>query len=344
MPITITSVSTPDVFNTVGPTAALYGPPVGQLGTILNYPQDLGSSTKAHYVKFWIKTIKTTDIAASTEAAVAQFKSNSVGENLQNFGNFIQNFNINPPTTQSLAVIGLYMPDTVNAAYSADFDTLSLTNDLGLAIKGIQFAVDIASGISLSNPTGKMSQEAQRAAAYGGLMLADKIRGVSDNFAPAVASSLGYAINPQMQSIFRGVGFREFQLSFTFTPSSQDEAQTVNNIISTFRYHFAPDVLSAASSNRGLFFQPPSFFNVEFMFGTNENIYLPRYGDCVLTAMDVNFAPNGYAAHVDGAPVQTTLTLNFREIEIVTKSKLMSGSNPTGASGTYNDSSTSGLR
>ena len=55
--------------------------------------------------------------------------------------------------------------------------------------------------------------------------------------------------------------------------------------------------------------------------------FLPRYGDCVLTNIDVNYAPSGFAAHNDGAPVQTQLTLQFREIEVVTKDKLSEGFN-----------------
>jgi hypothetical protein len=40
---------------------------------------------------------------------------------------------------------------------------------------------------------------------------------------------------------------------------------------------------------------------------------------------DVNYSPNGWASHADGAPVQTTLTMNFKEIELVDRKKIESG-------------------
>jgi hypothetical protein len=85
--------------------------------------------------------------------------------------------------------------------------------------------------------------------------------------------------------------------------------------------------LSNAAS--GMFFIPPSLFNVEFMFGPEENQYLPRYGDCVLKDIDVNYAPNGFATHNDGSPVQIQLTLTFQEIEIITKEKILNGFSAT---------------
>jgi len=72
---------------------------------------------------------------------------------------------------------------------------------------------------------------------------------------------------------------------------------------------------------------PPSLFNVSFMSQGKENPYLPKYADCVLEDIEVNFAPNGFAAHTDGAPVQTTLTLSFRETEIVDRARLQKGFN-----------------
>jgi len=44
-----------------------------------------------------------------------------------------------------------------------------------------------------------------------------------------------------------------------------------------------------------------------------------------LENIDVNYAPNGFAAHTDGAPVQTTLNLQFKELEIVDRGRLQKG-------------------
>jgi hypothetical protein len=41
--------------------------------------------------------------------------------------------------------------------------------------------------------------------------------------------------------------------------------------------------------------------------------------------MEVNYAPNGWSSFESGAPVQTTLSLSFRETQIIDKSKLQKG-------------------
>jgi len=288
--------------------------------TLLKYPDDLGSDTKNHYVKFWIKTIK-------------QGPSTIVGTLSNAFQLSTGAFSANPPTNNSEAVICLYMPDTLDAKYNASYDQLSLTNDMGGAIKGIQYASTV-----MDSATGKNSASMISALKAAGIAKgAARIPGVSDSFASAVLQSQGFAINPQIQMLYRGVDFRSFQLTFVFTPKSASEAQDVLQIINTFKYHFAPQVLSAENSQNGLFFIPPSFFNIEFMINGQENIFLPRYGDCVLTDIDVNFSPNGFAAHNDGSPVQTQLNLSFRETEIITKDKLYGGIKTTNSgSDTYN--------
>jgi hypothetical protein len=153
--------------------------------------------------------------------------------------------------------------------------------------------------------------------------------------------------------MYKGVNLREFQLSFVFTPKDKAESDAVTNIIDTFSYHFHPDLGDAATGDQGQYFIMPSVFNIQFryvnidtakdsilnsIFGSlgplgaaiapssspsaSENFKLFKVGDCVLQNMEVNYAPNGWAAHPDGAPVQTTLTLSFKEMNILTRKNL----------------------
>lgn len=285
----------------------------------LVYPADLGSSTKNHYVKFSIKQIVPSSpvTSSTTEAAKSAYEQ-------------LKELNFKPNVTDSVGVICLYMPDTLNASYDASYDELSITNDLGRGITGLQGINTFLNNGRGDRQTG--SATASDAAAIAGvafgagkLLDAANLGGNPQGIIDAALSSQGYAINPQLQVIYRGVGFRKFQLNFLFTPNTQNEAKTINQIIATFKYHFAPELLTTTGAVSGMFFVPPSFFNVEFMFNYNENQFLPRYGDCVLTDINVDYAPNGFAAHNDGAPVQTQLTLSFQEIEIVTKAKIAAG-------------------
>jgi len=336
----ITSVSTTptNLSSITGPLGVLYTN-ANQLQSLQVYPADLGSSQKNHYIKFWIKQIVPSSVTTDINGNVVTKEGNQ---------QTIADIAVTPQTTQSKDVICLYMPDTLSASYNASYDELSLTNDLGRLVKGIQ-QVESALHVSDSGIRSTASATASDAALRNLLSgtagaVVNAAGGNGQDASDLALQGGGYAINPQMQVIYRGVGFREFQLSFTLTPQTRSDAQAINQIIGTFKYHFAPDLLVGDATQNGMYFVPPSYFNIEFMFGAAENAYLPRYGDCILTSIDVNYAPNGFAVHTDGAPVQTQLNLHFKEIEIVTKAKLVAGYNYTGNSNNYANGGEGGLR
>jgi hypothetical protein len=317
-------ISSPDTNGATGPLAFLESS-TNKLNP-LRYPSDLATDpSKSHYVNFLIKRIQPSKTATGiTSAGDVLPAVKSVGQELVR--NLLSAYYY-PNTTDIVDVISLYMPDTLSSNYNASYDELSLTNDLGKGVMAIQGINSIADYIGNKNAGAGRSVDAIAAAAIGaGLGTAASAVGASGSgIADVFIQSQGFAINPQLQMIYRGLDFRQFQLSFTFTPASKQEADDTNKIIASFKYHFSPDLVKIANATNGMFFIPPSIFNVQFMFGPKENLYLPRYGDCVLKDIDVNYAPNGFAAHNDGSPIQTQLTLTFQEIEIVTKEKIRTG-------------------
>ena len=265
-----------------------------------------------------------TNFLSSAVSTITNFFSSTViGQTVQ------EGLSISPQTTTPRAVISLYMPDTLNAGYSSHYDTPSLQDAFGSTIQGIrslsktagQFAqgADLKSVIS-SDP-GVINLQAQAAGAIAGLA-----GGNAQATSSLVLQAQGYAINPQVQMLYTGIDLRSFQLSFTFTPKSVDETEQVDKIISTFKYYFSPALQAGAQTQTdAMFLIPPALFNVNFMINSVENRYLPKYGDCVLENMEVNYAPNGWSSFESGAPVQTTLSLSFRETQIIDKAKLQKG-------------------
>ena len=377
IPTSVAGVSLPGPLGQIakGPLAALYG---GKGVQTLKYPSDLATdATKNHYVQFSIKevipagysttgpttpgqSINLNGIAQAT-GAIGEAISNGiksaasgssettqeligrategVGDGYKKIGEYIPtSLQISPTTTQAKAYISLYMPDTLMAQYSADWQEMSL-GDMGTGISTLRMIDQLATnagqqGTFTSGDLGKSlgnlaSTDPAVTATVANLLGAS---GIGSNLIDAkvigdvILKGQGYAINPQLQMIFRGVGFRSFQLSFMFTPKSLEESTEVNDIIKTFKYHFSPGFEAGKTdSTQSMFLTSPSLFNVEFKIGQNENQYVPKYGDCVLTDIDVNYAPNGFAAHENGAPVQTTLNLTFKEIVIVDRDKIAKG-------------------
>ena len=244
---------------------------------------------------------------------------------------------ITPRTTNPRAVISLYMPDTLIASYNSQYNTLDLATDTGIvqSLRQIsQLAGKTIGGLDFGSLDG-FKKSAVSAGNFistdpNALDLVTKLAGSKFNIGQTgtvLLKGRGYAINPQVQMIYQGVSLREFQLSFVFTPKSADDSRQIDAIIRMFKYHSLPSLQAGSqTSTDSMFLVAPSIFNVDFLINSKQNIYLPKYGDCVLENIDVNYAPNGFAAFDSGAPVQTTLTLSFKETEILDKQKIKSGS------------------
>ena len=97
--------------------------------------------------------------------------------------------------------------------------------------------------------------------------------------------------------------------------------------VMSFKFHSAPEIKPGTA---GFFLVPPSVFNIEFYYNGEKNPNLPLLSDCVLTGIEVDYSPNGWASYEvpgknspdvggTGAPVATRLTLSFKETVILTK-------------------------
>jgi hypothetical protein len=136
------------------------------------------------------------------------------------------------------------------------------------------------------------------------------------------------ALNPAVEAIFQSVDLRTFNYNFRFTPRSEAEVRTVDNIIKLFKFHMLPERVQNEAIGRHLIF--PSEFEIYYMFQGVENQWYPFTGQCVLENMDVSYGPGGESQHfrpVDGSPPPTeiNMSLTFKETEIITKEKIVEG-------------------
>jgi hypothetical protein len=305
IPTSIGGVSIPgNIIN--GPLGALFGNKFTL--NSYQYPRDLGSSTKGHIIQFSVNEIEPITYEEAKKFVTTSTSIEGIKENFNSVKNFFngdaqKTLNFKPKKKRKVATISLYIPDTLNFQYNAGYGNLSL-----LEVANETAAAVASSKNPILNTLGKMGSV--------GLTVAQS------NAAKLALSTQGLAINPQQQLLFDGIDFRTYQLAFTFTPYSRQEAETVKEIIKLFRYHAAPQITTAAA---GMFFVPPSTFDLDFLFNGQRNSNVTRVAESVIENIDVNYAPNGWAAYDNGAPVQTTLTMNFKEIELIDKDKIKAG-------------------
>lgn len=324
IPTSIAGVSVPGITSN-GPLGLLYSNPYGS--DVLHYPRDLNSLTKGHSVQFTVYEVTPVEyedlkslfpsLPTAEEAKGYNFKdfisgfTNNIVAGIQSLGKqnasvFESNgLNFQPTREKAKGYISLYMPDTVDFQYNVSYDdSISAVGAIG------SVAGAVLDKIVPGSKMGKFGQSVTSAIEAGGPL------------AKLGLQKAGYAVNPQLQVLFQGIGFREFSMSFTFTPYSKDEAKMVEKIIKMFRKNAAPRIVTAAA---GMFFVPPSSFGIEFMFNGKINPHLNKIQNSVITGIDVNYAPLGWSAHDDGAPVQTTLSITFKELTLTDSAQIQNG-------------------
>jgi hypothetical protein len=70
------------------------------------------------------------------------------------------------------------------------------------------------------------------------------------------------------------------------------------------------------------FYIYPSEFEIVYTFNGRENQYFNKIQNCALTDMTVEYGGDKFASFNNGAPVETILTLTFRELELLTKESI----------------------
>jgi hypothetical protein len=299
----------------------------------LSYPRDLGTSHKGHVVSFnffdvapmGVEEIKSTlgnfasenawslgaagagaaagawiggTGSAATTGAIVGFMAFGGTTAIANsapvqsaLSGETTGIEISPPISSLKSTVKLYMPDSLEFSQQSDYSNLS-----------------IAEAVGSSNLTGAIGRAVTSI--------------TNDDLVKLALNKAGYVFNPQQQLLFNGIDFRTYEMSFTFTPYSKAESEQVKNIIQTFRRYAAPTVVTGAA---GFFFNPPGVVEVKYLFNGVENLNLHKLKRSVIESVNVNYAPNGWAAMRDGMPSQITMTVAFKEMQLVDRKDIERG-------------------
>lgn len=213
-------------------------------------------------------------------------------------------------TQQLSSVINLHMQEAPSVKYGANYNDV----DLGV-LSGLLSAVNsVQDAINMVRDT-----PADVAARIGvGLMqLPSAIAGGTGRFENLVGSAFKVKTNPFREVLFESVDYRTFNFRYRFMPKSRQESDNVRNIINMFKFHMHPEL-----TDNKFFYIYPSEFEIVYNYRGSENQYFNRIQNCALTDLTVEYGGDKFATFENGAPVETILTLTFRELELLTKDKL----------------------
>lgn len=296
------------------------------------YPDDLGSSPNAYYVKFEVYLLDTEKSTSKVRGDSPRevgfddgFKprfTQGLGTSAGHTRNLDVKIPLPIPTMKRVnEIIAMPMPDSVVSDHAASWSRAEggmISNILalgdGVVTNGLAGGEGIAKTAALGAANGLTGLISQLGAdgAQTHLKLLTK-----------------RAANPRNEFLFDGVNNRSFNFQWKFIPRSPKEARTLKGIIEKFKLYMYPELDQSTAGNFYLF---PAMFDITFMQGNKENEWLYRTSTCALTNMIVNHTPAGQWIGMDstGAPLGYDITLQFVESEFLHRDRFKSISNPNG--------------
>ena len=206
--------------------------------------------------------------------------------------------------------------DRVNAIELA---TLSLaqkamkgaTGEEGQAQRARSFISAFTSGANIDGLTPE-TQDALRASLSG---FAINQLGSQVSAKSVISRSTGQILNNNLELLFSGVNLRSFPFTFTFSPRSPKESDTVKAIIRSLKMSMAAKAGEFNGSAQGIFLKSPDLFQLDYLKDGKNHPFLNRFKLTALTGMSVNYTNAGtYASYNDGTPVNLRMNLTFKEI------------------------------
>ena len=230
-------------------------------------------------------------------------------------------------TTRLDTAIALYMPPSVSVTYAANYTDTEIGGLAATAARAFG-GDEKAKDVLLSQQT---TDEAVDALTKMMLGTAGAIPG-AQGARELMEMNQGFIMTNRMELAFKGLPKRGFQYTFKMIPKSEQEAEEVRNIVTAFKMNMLPEAMLADDDKGGYTtkrLRVPNTFDIKYMYVGRENQYLNKISTCVLENMNVTYGGSRYKTfdgNEDGAPpVETTLTLNFKEMELITKQRAEEG-------------------
>ena len=221
--------------------------------------------------------------------------------------------------------INLPLPSNLSDSYSADYNSedlffggeafrqglTALTQD-GI-VKGIGSVNPNSVGKGAANALNYLKDNMGKVIGAGGAMA---LQGFGGPIGAAAKSAFQVAANPFPVMIFKGTKLKPpFTFDWNLYPESYEEAKTIKTIVGFFRREMLPETYPGNPA----ILKTPAIFEIVLY---PKSPTLRKFKRCVLTNMIVNYSPNGLSFVTDGksiddpAPVSTSISLTFQEIEV----------------------------
>ena len=320
-------------------------------GEVLQYPLDLGTDGNSHFIAFFVKQIEPAEAEiVSTNGETGQQRNKNAQRNssstserqtnadqrkidalvkdskgLKNTGKkYLSIQEKTRPTTKLVKTIALYFPPSVQQTYTLSYNEQEIS--MGAVVGASVIQGFIEQGLNTASFKKAIGQIMDGGKDLVNRMAIKTLDSVVAGSEALIALNRGKVLAPKMEVMFEGIGKRSFTYSFTFTPSSQAEADEIDKIVKAFRFHAAADF----ADDFGFELTIPDQFEIEYYTQNNSpNGYLHKIGTCVLESVDVTYGGDKMTWHETNSkgapPTKTTMALSFKELMTVTKQAIEDG-------------------
>ena len=222
--------------------------------------------------------------------------------------------------------IALYMPASVQVTYGADYTDTDIGGITGDALdaynKFVEGNYKGASEAIFRIPEGaKDSLSNVLLSSVGALPGMGGAKEVSE-------MQSGEIITDRLELAFKGIQKRSFSYTFKMIPKNEREADEIRKIVFAFKANMLPEFVAGRSGRRLVV---PNTFDIQYQYMGVSNEYLHHISTCVLENMSVTYGGDRYktfnaSSKGDGAPpVETSITLQFKELELITRERVFEG-------------------
>lgn len=259
-------------------------------------------------------------IGGAQKAAGQRRKDRRKLETMRGSKDIIGSIYMNMPAGITFTDKANWAGDSLGAVGKLVKDVVGGSGDAGSTVAG---ALTGSAGNIAGAAVGGIASLAAKMGLKGGLMgMAVGAAAGGSVIQKGAEAALGVSMNPYMEMMFSGIGFRDFQFDFTMRPRSVGEMESVEQIIRMFRTHTRPSWVGGKLGKS--FMEYPMEFSIEFLTtaeGSDSyalNTHVPKLKTCVCDSVTTNYSPqNMWTAHRNGAPIAITLGLHFQETELV---------------------------
>ncbi len=226
------------------------------------------------------------------------------------------------PTKRLTTSIAMYMPASVTTTYGANYtDT-----DIGALSSQALQAYGAENWRGTREAIVNMDEGIKELAQKFVLKTMGAIPGMAGVEA-GFEMMRGEVISDRLELAFKGINKRSFQYTFKMIPKNQAEADQIKHIVFAFKSSMMPEFKGGNREGRRLVV--PNTFDIQYMYLGGSNEYLHHISTCVLENFSVQYGGDRYKtfeANSNGAPpVETQITLAFKEMELISRERVHEG-------------------